>query len=290
VAFEAAVNPNTPRVPGIGNRQGGKVPASLVKVAPVSDGFSVDFVAPLYVATPSLLAHYGIKASDVGPTTDVLTSRSDLAALQLVVGNPRDAFNPKVQIVDLPRYSSAPNALITTQAVEAHGLQVVDAGWLIETTAPLTTAQIDAARRLAAAAGLSIETRSVPHSLRTLRNVTTAVGIAFALAVLAMTVGLIRSETSNDLRTLAATGAGSTTRRTITGATAGALAVLGALLGTGGAYLALVAWHHRNLHPQRHVPAANLALIVIGLPAVATAAGWLLAGREPPVMARRPLE
>jgi len=53
-----------------------------------------------------------------------------------------------------------------------------------------------------------------------------------------MTVGLIRSETAGDLRTLTATGASSATRRTLTGATAGALAVLGAVIGTTGAYLA----------------------------------------------------
>jgi hypothetical protein len=31
-------------------------------------------------------------------------------------------------------------------------------------------------------------------------------------------------------------------------------------------------------------------VILVGLPAVAALAGWLLAGREPPVLARRPLE
>ena len=273
-----------------GNHQGGQEPAALVRVAPVSDGFSIDRVVPLYVATPALLAYYGIKPSEVDPASDVVTSRSDLAGLKLVVGDPRNAQPPKVQMVDLPQYSSAPNALLTTHAVEANGLQAVPSGWLIQTSAPLTTAQINGARRLAAAAGLTIETRAEPHSLKTLGNVTTGVGTVFALAVLAMTVGLIRSETANDLRTLAATGAGSATRRTLTGATAGALALLGGLLGTGGAYLALIAWHHRDLHTLGHVPVANIAVFVIGLPLVAAVAGWLLAGREPPAMARRPLE
>jgi putative ABC transport system permease protein len=68
-----------------------------------------------------------------------------------------------------------------------------------------------------------------------------------ALAVLAMTVGLIRSETAGDLRTLTATGASSGTRRTLTAATAAALALLGGILGTAGAYLALIAWHWHDL-------------------------------------------
>ena len=105
-----------------------------------------------------------------------------------------------------------------------------------------------------------------------------------------MTVGLIRSETAGDLRTLAATGASSTTRRTITGATSGALALLGALLGTAGAYAALLVWYRSDLSPLGRVPVVNLVVILAGLPALAAAGGWLLAGREPPAIARQPLE
>ena len=92
------------------------------------------------------------------------------------------------------------------------------------------------------------------------------------------------------MSTLTATGASSWTRRTITGATTGTLALLGALLGTAGAYTALMAWFRSDLHPLTHVPWTNLVFIVAVLPVVATAAGWLLAGREPPTMNRQPLE
>jgi hypothetical protein len=50
-----------------------------------------------------------------------------------------------------------------------------------------------------------------------------------------MTVGLIRSEAAGDLRTHTATGATAITRRTITAATGGALALLGVVLGAAGA-------------------------------------------------------
>src|SRR6202022_3987495 len=132
--------------------------------------------------------------------------------------------------------------------------------------------------------------RTVQKSLGPLRNWSTAAGILLALGVLGMTVGLIRSETANDLRTLAATGASSTTRRTLTGATAGALGLLGAILGTAGAYAALLAWHRSDLSPLGRVPVLNLIVILVGLPAIATAAGWLLAGGDPPAMARQPLD
>jgi len=74
-----------------------------------------------------------------------------------------------------------------------------------------------------------------------------------------------------------------------TGATAGALALLGALLGTAGAYAALLAWHRSDLHPLVHIPVVNLIIILAGLPMAAGVGGWLLAGREP-AMSRQPLE
>jgi putative ABC transport system permease protein len=202
----------------------------------------------------------------------------------------RRTIQPKIQTISLPTYTSDPNALLTTHAVESLGLQALPAGWLVQTPKPLTTAQTNTARRSAAAAGLTIETRSTQQNLSRLRNWATATGLLLALGVLAMTVGLIRSETANDLRVLAATGASSTTRRTLTGATAGALGLLGALLGTTGAYAALTAWHRSDLNTLGHPPIANLIVIIAGLPFVATTAGWLLAGREPPAISRRPLD
>jgi len=110
-----------------------------------------------------------------------------------------------------------------------------------------------------------------------------------ALGVLAMTVGLIRSETAGDLRTLAAVGASSATRRTLNAASAGALALLGGILGTAAAYLALIAWHWHDISYLNRPPYADLALLILALPAVAVAGAWLL-GRTPTSIARRPLE
>jgi putative ABC transport system permease protein len=106
-----------------------------------------------------------------------------------------------------------------------------------------------------------------------------------------MTVGLIRSETASDLRTLTATGASGRTRRTLTGATAGALALLGAVLGTAVACLAAVAWARSSLSTTfGHVPAVDLIIILVGLPLTAAIGGWLLGGREPAAIARQPLQ
>ena len=203
---------------------------------------------------------------------------------------------PKIQEVSgLPSGTSAPNTVITEHAVRRLGLRAITSGWLIQTPHPLTAAQISSARRTAAAAGMSVETRSSVPTSAEITNWATAFGIALALAILAMAVGLIRSETASDLRTLTATGAGSMTRRNLTAVTAGALALLGALLGTAAGYVAAIAWFRGSalnggVGALANAPVGDLLFIVAGMPLIAVAVGWLLAGREPPAIAHQPIE
>ena len=111
-----------------------------------------------------------------------------------------------------------------------------------------------------------------------------------ALAVMAMTVGLVRSEAAGDVRILTASGATSSNRRTLTAATAGALALLGTMLGVAGAYLGLGALHIDHLDELTPVPVIHLVALGLGVPVLAAAAGWLLAGRSPSWLARQPLD
>ena len=116
-----------------------------------------------------------------------------------------------------------------------------------------------------------------------------------ALGVLGMSVGLVRSETAGDLRTLAATGASSYTRRTLSAVTAGALGFLGALLGTVGGYIGLIGWLRRNslnggIASLGNVPVADLLIILLGMPALAALVAWIFAGREPATIAHQPIE
>ncbi|HEX6527733.1 MAG TPA: FtsX-like permease family protein [Streptosporangiaceae bacterium] len=254
-----------------------------------------NFSGTLYVADPALLAQYGIK--NVDPGADVLTMRPSLAgepSMQLLYGDlgpqgkPSIRANPRIETVgNLPSGTSAPNTVITMHAITALHLQAHVRGWLIDTPRPLTAAQISAARQLANAAGVSMESKSGELALGEISDGATALGLIIALGVLAMTVGLVRSETARDLRTLTATGAAATTRRTITAATAGALALLGAVLGTAGAAIAGLAWAHSSLSDTfGGVPTLDYLLILVGLPAIAVIGGWLLAGREPSAIAR----
>jgi putative ABC transport system permease protein len=200
--------------------------------------------------------------------------------------------NPVMQTVSgLPGGTSAPNTVITEYAVSKYHLQTNLSGWLIQAPAPLTATQISAGRHLALAYGVTVEAKSGAPSLGEFADGATALGIVIALGVLAASVGLIRSETARDLRTLTAAGAGAGTRRMITAATAAALGLLGAILGMVGAVIAVLAWAHSSLSAMfGDVPLSDVLILLVGLPLIAAGAGWLLAGREPEVIARQPLD
>jgi len=280
---------------------------------------------PLYVATPQLLRAFGITSSQFSPTADILTMRpglSGLAKMQLHYGSQKGPgpqrpgpgqnptsfpcpkgsciANPPIQEVSaLPSGTSAPNTVITEHAVRTLHLQTGPdsvAGWLIQTANPLTSAQIHNAQVAAAAANMSVETRSSVPSSATVIGWATVFGIVLALAILAMSVGLIRSEAASDLRTLAATGASSRTRRNITAATAGALGFTGAVLGTVGGYIGTAGWFRTSALNGgltamfTTVPVTNLLIILIGMPLVAAIGGWIFAGRQPRDLGHQPLE
>jgi putative ABC transport system permease protein len=282
----------------------------------------------VYVATPALLRAFGIKASDVNPAADILTMRPGLDTIpkmQLLYtsGNPAGSVtkggpagqgagggpgyssctkgsclaHPVIQEVSaLPSGTSAPNTVLTEHAISTLHLEssVQADGWLVQTPNPPTAAQITNARLAAAAAGLSIETKNSIPSVAVIITWATVFGIVLALGILAMTLGLIRSETAGDLRTLAATGASGWTRRMLTAVTAGALGLAGAVLGTVAAYTAAIGYAFDNkldgLSELTSVPTTSLLLILVGMPLAAAVAGWLLAGREPAAIGHQPME
>jgi putative ABC transport system permease protein len=263
-------------------------------------GLSYRPAAELFVATPALLRYLGIDPATIDPGTDFLAAPG-VPTKELVIPSLRDRREfavSNVQRIDIGRHLfgsamglSARNvAFITPGGLRRHGWKQIPGGWLVESSRPLTSDQIARARALAADAGLTIEVRRGKTSFAKVMAIATAAGALLALGILAMTVGLIRGESAGDLRTLTATGATSRIRRTLTGATAGALALLGALLGVVGAYVLLAATYYDDLGYLSDVPVLYLALAVVGVPVAATAAGWLLAGREPPAIARPAIE
>jgi putative ABC transport system permease protein len=267
----------------------------------------------VYVATPQLLRAFGIRSSEIDPRADFLTSRPGLSAVSGLhfsygSGNkigPSSAVcttatgclaHPVIQeVAALPRGTSAPNTVITERAMQQFHLRAIANDWLIQGRQPITAAQVKSAELAASTTQISVEARNtVPTSFAVI-SWATIFGIVIALGVLGMSVGLVRSETASDLRTLSATGASSYMRRTLTAVTAGALGFLGALLGTLGGYIAMIGWLRSNslnggIAALGNIPVADLLIILVGMPVFAAIVGWLFAGHEPPAMAHSAIE
>ncbi len=277
------------------------------------------FAGPVYVATPQLLAAFGIPAAQVGHDAEILSMRPGLSGvshLRLVYGNyygqnrpgafgdssacPKSSClaNPVIDEVDaLPGGTSAPNTVITEHAVRALHLSTFVAGWFVQSPQPISASELAGTRVLAAAGGgLSIESKNDIPSSNEITNYATVFGTVLALAILAMTIGLIRSETASDLRTLAANGAGSAKRRSITATTAGTLAFVGAVLGTLAGYVGVVGYMRSNSFEGglsalwSSMPVADVLAVLVAMPLAATVVAWLLGGQEPRAMARQPIE
>ncbi len=291
---------------------------------------------PLYVATPQLLAAFGISSSQIDPEADILSMRpgfSSIGNLALTYSPPGPATikvgpggqpaavpghgpdsnpsssppcdadddclaHPVIQELGaLPSGTSAPNTVVTEHAVKTLGLQasVEIQGWLIQAAQPVTALQLHQAQSAAATVGMTVESRNDQPTSSEVINWATVFGIALALCILAMSVGLIRSETAADLRVLAAAGASSTTRRTLAAATAGGLGLLGAVLGTLAGYIGMIGFLRSNslnggISALGNVPVDNLLVILVGIPLGAAVIGWLLAGRQPSAITRQPIE
>jgi putative ABC transport system permease protein len=269
----------------------------------------------IYVATPQLLSAFGIKASAIDPNADVLSSRPGLSGISGLgfdygsgqkSGPPSSSSSctaatscladPVIQELSaLPSGTSAPNTVITEQAMRKFHIQESTSDWLVLGAQPFTAAQISNAEAAASTTSLSVESKNDQPTSNTVISWATIFGIVIALGVLGMSVGLVRSETAGDLRTLTATGASSFTRRTLTAVTAGALGFLGALLGTLGGYIGMLGWLRGNslnggIAALGNIPVADLLLILLGMPAFAAIVGWILAGREPAAMAHQAIE
>ncbi len=173
----AAVAPTT-TAPGeagsAGAQPSGYMTPVLANVKQIGRGMRISDMQTLYVATPAVLARYGITASDIESGVDIISSRTDLAGLQLfdpITPGPNatpdqrnqrgnEVTTPKIQALSkLPPYNSGAVTLLTPHAMQTLDLATLPAGWLLESSRPLTRAQIDLATTAAARVGLYVETR-----------------------------------------------------------------------------------------------------------------------------------
>jgi putative ABC transport system permease protein len=239
----------------------------------------------LYVANESLLEAYAVDLSSLGDDVEFLTVEEGPLFLE--------PMRPELveRTFELSeKFTSLPGSFITPEALAIRDWDQARAAWLLEAPSPISEEQFEAALAIAATSGVTVESRADQANLRAMRTAASAAGIVIALGILAMTVGLLRSEAAGDLRTLTATGAPRSIRRSLTACTSGSLALMGSVLGAFGAYAGFIAGHSSDLEALTPVPIVYLGVILVGLPLLAAGAAWLLAGREPVSLARSLLD
>ncbi len=264
---------------------------------------------PIYVGTPALLRAVGIDSSTVPARADLLTSRSGLSSvghLLLVYGSyfaqrPPARHSPTassthpcpsancrahpviVERSQLPSGTSAPNTVLTEAALARLHLPTNLAGWWLDLGATPSASAVASARMVAASAGLSMETKTSEPTTATVVQWATVVGMALALAILAMTLALLRSETRGDRWLLAATGQSGRTRRVSAAVTAGALTEVGVVVGLAGAYAGIGAWFSGSvldggLGALSAPPTSSLLFLLVATPLLASAGAGIVAG------------
>ncbi len=254
------------------------------------------FSGPVYVATPQLLRAFDVPPSSIDPATDVVTMRPrfvGMSALRLCAST--TCVTPQIQqIAHLPSGTSAPNLDVTEAAVARLHLHPTLVAWLLQTAHDPTAAQVATARNDAATVGMSIETRNSLPTSAEVGGWATAIGALLALGILAMTIGLIRSESADEMRVLEATGASTYERRTIAAVSGAGLAALAAIAGTLAAYLGSAAFLLKgrldSVGELLNIPLVDLLLIVVGMPVVAYLGVWLLTGNRSPRRLRAAIE
>jgi hypothetical protein len=127
----------------------------------------------LYVATPAVLSHLGIDPDTVAPGTDFLADPS-VPTDELVIPSMEGEFAvTNVQRIDVGSYRfDSPQGrgdvsrppLITLEGLRRRGWAQIPAGWLLESSRPLTGDQLAAAGELAVDTGLPIEVTALTRN------------------------------------------------------------------------------------------------------------------------------
>jgi putative ABC transport system permease protein len=237
---------------------------------------------PLYVATPLLLAALGVDTRQLAQQGYFAIDPSGTWSLLYSQREPVPTPAP----LQTHGYTSLPQVLVSPAVVAARHWRAVRAGWLLQNPSPVTTEQQRAARTGAAAVGLAIETRDPQSYLGRLRLMFTIGGIAVTLAVIAIALVLLRTQTTRDQQILTAVGAPSRARRAIASTTATALAGLGTMLGIAGAYVTLILAYSDTLNRLANIPLSALVTIGVGIPGLALITTWLTTSRQPPSINR----
>lgn len=247
---------------------------------------------PLFVADANLLralhAEEGVDPLDDGKAL-VLggfdTNKGSIRVrLPVKGGGERNVRLPAVA-VDSPAYfnESLPRMVISQETADELGLSAHTAQYLMTSPAPLAADDIDRARQIAAdEPGFFVNSNEdyLPKYALA-RSAATAASVPLGLAVLAVAVALVASESRRSHQILVAVGGGPMTHRKVVAATSGLLALIAAVLAVPAGFLPTVVVQAASQAGRPLVvPWTTIAILVIVTPLLSAAVAGL-AARSP---------
>lgn len=258
---------------------------SVVRIqVPMGDRNEPTWADAVWVATPELLAAWKLDPALAERDELLGPKRADLR-----VGSPNGWSSEVTEPIEfgLPQHPGAAPYWIPEGAIASRKLATVTVGWAIVARSSITSSQ-RAALRSANADMFSLDLPDPPGSEASIRLVASLIAYGAGLAVLAMTVGLIRSEAKDEKRILAAVGAPARTQRWIAGATAGLLSVAGSILAVpiGLCFLLAMTSNPSGKNPFT-VPWRNLTVIPLGIPLIAIIGACVLTSTRTAYEARK---
>ncbi len=256
-----------------------------------------------WVATPNLMIALGLEPDLASKPVLLLSSRDEAVNIGFLQNGDELPMTPDV--ADLSPYRAVPNYFVPEASMVDQGYEPVLAGWLLTNPSTITAEQ--SKQLFAAVSGgsssdftqvigqsgiardeslLAVEVQQPDQNDDDIRRNVLIVGVLVSLTIIAAMVSLLRVDSARDDRALAAIGAPSGTRRKIVASTTAFLGLGGSLLALPGGYLALVAITSDRAGGYPYVfPAAQLAILLIGAPLLATLVAAILVRRQPASLA-----
>jgi putative ABC transport system permease protein len=253
------------------------VPAGIID-SEDETGFTMENV-PFYVATPELLEALGISQSAV-EGVDVVTNRTGEFAL---VTFDRDEIGVKAvasRVIDFPRYSLTPGALLSPGFVSRSGWEVVTSGWLLQRAEPIADEDIALLTTRAAASGLSVSGPEPASNASAARTWFLVAGALVGLGVIAIVGALHRAETAETALAYQSIGAGSSFRRLVHATTMAMLVLLAATLAVVAGMLPQLGFARDILGSDRlweMVPIGFVLALLITVPLATFGLAWATA-------------
>ncbi len=228
-----------------------------------------------WVASPELLAAFGLESDWLDTSVALVESREDL------VGSDRGVVATSEALTVSRNWTEAtavPSVLLSPKFLEEgeQSYETVTIGWIGKADSALTAEQRTAVRE-AATSAVDVEFQRPAGGQSRLRGLGLLIGLIVGVGITISAVGLLAAEQSGDTALLASLGAQPSSGRRMSAAIAAFLAFSGALLGALIGYLPLMPMINSKADDfPLVVPFQFLFGLLVCFPLVAAATGSLM--------------